>query len=95
MNFSCPCARLEFTQNKLLVPPQNLFMPPQSRYPGAGPVLHATYLVYRRPSMGTTLHFIIRHILSSDSTFTLARLCFSIRKSKMIVSGALEPLLRS
>ena len=23
--------------NKLLVPPQNLFLPPQSRYPGAGP----------------------------------------------------------
>ena len=37
MNFSCPCAPLEFTQNKLLVPPQNLFLPPQSRYPGAGP----------------------------------------------------------
>ena len=25
-------------KNKLLVPPQNLFLPPQSRYPGAGPV---------------------------------------------------------
>ena len=25
------------SHNKLLVPPQNLFLPPQSRYPGAGP----------------------------------------------------------
>ena len=30
INFSCPCAPLEFTQNKLLEPPQ-------SCYPGAGP----------------------------------------------------------
>ena len=38
INFSCPRAPLEFTQNKLLVPPQNLFLPPpQSRYPCAGP----------------------------------------------------------
>ena len=38
INFSCSRAPLEFTQNKLLVPPPNLFLPPQSRYPGAGPV---------------------------------------------------------
>ena len=30
INFSCPRAPLEFTQNKLLVPPQNLFLPPPS-----------------------------------------------------------------
>ena len=41
INFSCPRAPLEFTQNKLLVPPQNLFLPPQSRYPGAGRVGNA------------------------------------------------------
>ena len=28
INFSCPRASLEFTQNKVLVPPQNLFLPP-------------------------------------------------------------------
>ena len=28
INFSCPRAPLEFTQNKLLVPPQNLFLHP-------------------------------------------------------------------
>ena len=39
INFSCPRAPLEFTQNKLLVPPQIYFCPPpQSRYPAAGPV---------------------------------------------------------
>ena len=36
--FSCPHAPLEFTKNKLLVPPQNLFLRPQSRYAGAGSV---------------------------------------------------------
>ena len=41
INFSCPRAPLEFTQNKLLVPPQNLFLPLQSRYAGTGP---ETYL---------------------------------------------------
>ena len=35
INFSCP-SRIHI--NKLLVPPQNLFLPPPpSRYPGAGP----------------------------------------------------------
>ena len=34
INFTCP---LEFTQNKLLVSPQHLFLPSQSRYSGAGP----------------------------------------------------------
>ena len=28
IKFSCPCATLEFTQNKLLMSPKNLFMPP-------------------------------------------------------------------
>ena len=37
INFLCPQAPLNFTQNKLLVPPPNLFLPPQSRYSGAGP----------------------------------------------------------
>ena len=43
INFLCPRASLEFTQNKLLVSPQNLFLPPQSRYPGSGPVVPYCY----------------------------------------------------
>ena len=39
--FSCPRAPLDFTQDKLLVPPHNLFLPRQSRYPGAGPAFIA------------------------------------------------------
>ena len=42
------CGPLEFTQNKLLVPPQNLFMPPQSRYPGAGPEKRSSKKIVRR-----------------------------------------------
>ena len=33
--------------NKVFVPPQNSFMPPQSRYPGAGPATKSTTLVGR------------------------------------------------
>ena len=39
INFLCPCAPLEFTQNKLLVPPQNLFMPPPPSHAILGPGL--------------------------------------------------------
>ena len=38
INFSCPRAPLEFTQINFSCPPQNLFLLPQSRYSGAGPV---------------------------------------------------------
>ena len=37
--FQCPS---QIHMNKLLVPPQNLFLPPQSRYRGAGPALLST-----------------------------------------------------
>ena len=49
INFSCPRAPLEFTQNKLLVPPPKFISAPQSRYPRAGPGLALTPFFLTQP----------------------------------------------
>ena len=61
--------------NKRLVPPQNLFMPPQSRYPGVGP---ATKLFKQQ---AIKLSIIFRAHLCLKKIIVLKLKAYTVRKS--------------
>ena len=64
---SSPCS-FHPDWDKFFVPPQNLFLPPQSRYPGAGPV---KYLIFLSCSTLFLCHKLLSELIGMPSKSSL------------------------
>ena len=82
--FSCPRAPLEFTQNKLLVPPQKIYFrpPPPPVRPESG---HASKIIYRRVAVHRSNRRTVRSVVSVQRVVNVVTLVCTF-KQRTIVS---------